>query len=202
MKPKLYYHFTGDTLRDGSAIPQIGDWLVHKGEVVPCESGLHASDHPFDAMQYAKGGKLHLVELGDVIIANGDPVDKVASNKRKIVATIDATEVMRAFARRCALDVLPLWKDAPEIVVRYLKTGDESIRAAARDAAWAAARAAGRDAAWDAARAAAWAAAWDAAWAAAWDAAWAAARDASFSKYRGWFKEMVDTEFQKKGKTV
>ena len=52
------------------------------------------------------------------------------------------------------------------MVLEYLRTGDESLRAAARAAAWDAARAA----AWDAAGAAAGAAAWAAAGAAAWDA--------------------------------
>ena len=102
----------------------------------------------------------------------------------------DASEFeMRKFARLCAQDVLHLW-DAPEIVKRYLETGDENIRenarAAANTAAWAAACAA-----WGAARDAAWAAAWAAACAAwgaardaadAWDAAdatWGAARDAA-----------------------
>ena len=107
----------------------------------------------------------------------------------------DATPVYRAFALEEALRVAHLWV-APPIVLRYLRTGDESIRVAAEDAARAAARAA-RAATWaaasDAARAAgaaAWATAWaaagdagDAAWAAArdaaWDAAWAAARAAA-----------------------
>ena len=41
----------------------------------------------------------------------------------------------------CALDVIHLW-NPPSIVIEYLKTGDEKIRAAASDAARAAARAA------------------------------------------------------------
>ena len=109
---------------------------------------------------------------------------------RTYVGVVEATVLLRQFARECALDVIHLWK-APEVVVQYLKTGDESLRdvawAAARDAAWAAARdaaraaagAAARDAAGDAAGAAAGAAARDAAWAAAGDAAWGAARDAA-----------------------
>ena len=61
---------------------------------------------------------------------------------------------IRRFACQCALDVIHLW-NAPPIVKRYLKTGNEKLRAAAGDAAWAAAGAA----AWAAARAAARAAA-------------------------------------------
>ena len=46
--------------------------------------------------------------------------------------------MLREFARWCALSVIDKW-DAPEIVRRYLETGDESIRAAAIAAASAAA---------------------------------------------------------------
>ena len=104
-------------------------------------------------------------------------------SKRRILKSIDAEKLLRDFARWNALQVLHLWPEAPEIVVRFLKTGDEPIRAAARAAAWDAARAA----AWDAARAAAWAAARDAAGAAARDAA----RDAFIAKSRNKFASMV-----------
>ncbi len=108
----------------------------------------------------------------------------------------DATDVLRRFARKCALDVIHLW-DAPDVVVRFLKTGDESLREAAKDAAKDAARSAGTsgaagrdiwnaiDAAWYAGRSAYWAAwpdtgdaAWFAARSSARDAVWAVATDA------------------------
>lgn len=69
-------------------------------------------------------------------------------------------EVWERFARWCALQVIHLW-DAPEVVRRFLETGEEAS-AAASAAAWAesaAARAAWEAAAW-AESAAAWAAAW------------------------------------------
>ena len=196
MKRSLY-HFTGSTLRDGSPIPEPGVWLKHDGPVIPCKSGLHASEHPFDALAYAPGNLLHKVRLRGNITPHGNPVDKYCASERRIVATIDAECVMRSFARRVALDAVKrYWLEAPEVVVEYLKTGDETKRAAARDAAgdaawaaardaaWAAARAAARDAAWDAARAAAWDAARAAAEDAAGDAAWAAARDAAWAAAR------------------
>ncbi len=211
---KIYYHFTDDKLRDGRPIPSIGKWLVHKGPLVPCESGLHASEHPFDALGFAPGNLLHRVVLRGEIVPHGSPVDKVCARQRKILQTVDATDLLRRFARRCALDAVEkYWPGAPKIVIDYLKTGEDSLRDAARDAAWAAAgdaaqaeagAAAGdaaRDAAWAAAWAAAgdaaWAAAGDAAWDAAWAAAWAAAGDAARAKYRLWFQEMVDEEFSK-----
>ncbi len=203
-KQKIYYHFTGNTLRNGQPIPLIGKWFKHTGKLLPCESGLHASEHPFDALRYAPGNLLHRVVLRGEVIPNGNPIDKVCARERKIVATINAGKMCRAFARRVALDVIDKW-DAPKIVLDYLKTGDEFLREAARGAAWAAASDAAWDAAWDAARdaasSAAWGADWAAAWGAAWDAACAAARnaarDAAFQKYRGWFAEMVDAEFAK-----
>jgi hypothetical protein len=149
------WHFVGKTLRDGSPIPADGEWLEFKGNLKMCATGLHASKDPFDALSYAPGGTLCLVECAGEII-EGD--DKLVCSRRKIVARMDATEMLRYFARMQALSVVHLW-DPPDVVLDYLMTGDELIRVAAWVAAWAAAR----DAAWDAARDAARAAAWDAA---------------------------------------
>src|SRR5574343_2040907 len=174
------YHFVGDKLRDGCPVPPDGEWLVHDGPVRMCESGLHASRHPFDALMYAPGPILCLVDC-DAIDAEEN--DKLVCRRRRIVARFDATDMLRAFARQCALDVIHLW-DAPQVVRDYLTTGDESLRDGTRDAAWAAARDAARAAARAAARDAAWAAARDAAWEAARDAAWDAARDAAWDAAR------------------
>ena len=176
----IAYHFVGDTLRDGRPIPADGEWLVHDGDVAICETGLHASKHPYDALQYAPGPVLCLVECEDIVTEQDD---KFVCRRRRIVKRFDATDTMRAFARHCALSVIHLWA-APDVVRRYLETGDESLRAAARDAAW--------DAAWDAARAAAR----DAAWAAAWDAAWDAARAAAWDAHKTKFAEVVDAKFK------
>ena len=171
------WHFLaqGSVMRDGRKAPRDGVKLVHRGEVIPCESGLHASEHPMDALNYAPGPVLCLVECGGTIRAHGDPEDKIACSERTIIARMDATPLLREFARMQALKVAHLLDNPPDVVVDYLATGGDSIRAAARDAA----RAAAWDAARAAARVAAWAAAWDAARAAAWDAARAAARDAA-----------------------
>ena len=189
-KPIRAYHFVGAALRDGSPIPADGEWLSVEGPLVMCEHGLHWSRHPFDALQYAPGETLCLVEVdGDI----QEQADKGVSRRRKILARFDATDLLWKQARKSALSVIHLW-DAPAIVREYLETGDETNRAAARAAAWAAAmdtemdtamaaaRAAARDTAWAAAMAAARAAARDAADAAdaAWDTAMAAARAAAW----------------------
>jgi hypothetical protein len=124
----LGYHFTdGDRLRNAEPVPPVGEWLVHLGPVVPCQSGLHASEHPMDALNYAPGLILHLVELVGDLIPHGDPIDKFCGRCRRIIASIDASELLRTFARLCAMDVIGLW-DAPEVVRRYLESGDEAIR--------------------------------------------------------------------------
>lgn len=200
----IAYHFVGETLRDGRPVPADGEWLKHVGEVKLCASGLHWSEHPFDALQYAPGGTLCLVEYDGETI-KGD--DKGVSRRRRIVKRIDAEPLMREFARWCALRVIHLW-DAPDVVRQYLTTGDESLRAAARATALGAARsaagAAARAAAWDAARAAARAAALDAARdvavyaaaAAARAAPRGAARRAAGAAQREHFGRMVEAAFE------
>jgi hypothetical protein len=164
------WHFVNGTLRDGRPIPADGEVLRYTGPLVMCESGLHASREPFDALQYAPGATLCLVNCSGEIV-EGD--DKLICTERTIIARMDATDLLRYFARMQALSVIHLWDTEPkDVLLDFLMTGDESLRAAAWAAAWDAAR----DAAWAAARDAAWAAARDAAWAAARDAAWAAAR--------------------------
>ena len=185
---ELAWHFVGETLRDGSPIPADGEWLEYSGPVVMCESGLHASIDPFDALQYAPGPVLCRVEVDGVVQRHND---KLVCSRRRIVARRDVTDMLRLFARQCASDVLHLWA-APEIVVRYLATGDESIRDDACAAAWASA--AGASAAWSAACAAAGDAACAAAGAAAWNAALAAARAAARAAQRERFNAMVRAE--------
>ncbi|HEY1326256.1 MAG TPA: hypothetical protein VGI14_04915 [Casimicrobiaceae bacterium] len=213
------YHFVGGTLLDGRPIPADGEWLTHEGEAVLCKSGLHASKCPFDALAYAPGQTLCLVECDDVV---AEEDNKFVCRRRKIVARFDATEMLFAFARWAALGVIDLW-NAPDVVRKFLETGDESLRAAARaaaraargparDPAWAA-RAAAWDAAADAAADAARTAAWDAAWAVAWattvdrtaawdaaaDAAAEAAADAKRAEQRAHFKACVDEQFAASG---
>ena len=157
------WHFVGDTLRDGSPVPADGVTLTHDGPLVVCKQGFHASERIIDALTYAPGDKICRVEVEGCEPQGHN--DKLVCRSRTILWRIDGETVLREFVRKCALDVIHLW-DAPNVMRKYLETGDESKQAAA----WAAARAA--------ASAAASAAARNAARNAAWDAAWAAARDA------------------------
>jgi hypothetical protein len=71
------------------------------------------------------------------------------ATERTILWRIDGERVLREFARKCALDVIHLW-DAPEVVKKYLETGDWRLRSAAKaaSAAWAADAAKAASAAW------------------------------------------------------
>ena len=205
------YHFTtSNALRDGRPIPATGEWFGHIGPIVPCSCGLHASEHPIDALKYAPGPRLHRVELAGDLVQHGDPADKWVGRRRRIIASIDATAILREHARWCALQVIGLW-DAPQVVREYLETGDADIWSAARreanDAAYAA---------WDpdpvariavqAARVA-WVAcsAWEAAWDATWDARVAvritrgidAGGTTEWDAQRTHFAALVDREFAK-----
>ena len=199
MSSVLAWHFVGDTLRDGSPIPGDGVKLTYQSTCKLCESGLHASIIPFDALKYAPGNTLCRVLCSGRIIESSD---KLVCSERTILQRMDATEMLYFYARMQAIKVIDLWS-APDVVIDYLMTGDESLMDEARgaaigasmDAIWdpslmaagaaarAAARAAGLGADWGApsvaARAAAIGAARDAARAAAWDAARAAPRDAA-----------------------
>ena len=119
---------------------------VHRGDLVLCQSGLHASRRITDALKWAPGPILCRVECGGEVV---EGADKLVCTRRKYLAVVDATAVLLKFARLCALDVIDNW-DAPGVVIRYLRTGDEQLRAAAwaamdamdamdaRGAAWAA----------------------------------------------------------------
>lgn len=200
------YHFTLDTLRDGSPVPAIGETLRHEGPLMFGTDGLRASECPWDALRYAPGPRLHRVELGGRIKQGGD---RIVASQRTILASMDATSLLRAFARQCALDVIVLW-DAPHVVRLYLENGNEAHRDAAGQAAYirgwvagtapesaanAAARAAAR-ATVKGAVVAAVAAAWNAAMAASGGTievvAWDKEREAIRAAHRERFRAMVE----------
>lgn len=126
--PILAYHFFRDTLRDGTPVPADGEALeVPDPERLElCRYGLHASRCPLDALHYAPGPNLARVALSGAI---EEGCDKLCAQRRVIIQRIDATELLRQFARECALNVIHLW-DAPDVVREYLETGDEAARGA------------------------------------------------------------------------
>ena len=160
MSKTIYWHFseTNRLLRysDGREIVA-GQTLEIEGEPELCKRGLHACKNLLDACNYAPGPYIWAVELsGRVIHGN----DKSVATKRKALWGYDATEVLREFARFVALDAVRKYWDTkkfgvfPEVTMKYLETGDESLRSAAESAAWSAAWSAARSAAESAAESA------------------------------------------------
>ena len=189
----LAWHFCTADRRlgydDGREIV-VGQTLSVKGHLELCKCGLHGSIRARDALRYAPGPIICRTRHGGDIL-RGD--NKLCSSERTVIAMADATDELCAFARWCALSVLHLW-DAPDIVRRYLETGDESIRAAAEAAAWDATGVAARVATWDAIWAVAGGAARAAARVATRVAAWDAARDAA--------EEAQNTELERRLHTL
>lgn len=196
----LAWHFsTGElAFQERANTPPIKGGITYRRDpekLQLCEYGLHASIKPGDALEYAPGSIVSRVRLSGRIVKSHD---KCVASVRKHLWVMNADDVLREFARWCALEVIHLW-GPPQIVIDYLKTDNEKLRdaaaATARDAAGDAARAAARYAARAAAGVAAevavraaedaatWAAtasaedAWDAAGVAAWVAARYAARE-------------------------
>lgn len=180
------WHF----IRSDMALGYEDGRIAKPGEVISVDgptklyrSGLHASKKIMHALGYAPGPVICRVRLsGDMKFDQ----DKMVGLNREIlwyVSEEESEQILWSFARKCALDVVHLW-DCPDIVLRYLKTGDPQIRNAARDAAkrtegdtaWNAAKDAAIDAAKNAARVTSWSWAWGDAWGAACDAACDAAR--------------------------
>ena len=160
MKTVRAYYFSNKEKRlrhgDGRKIRK-GVTHTFQGEPRLCCQGLHGSIKPLNALRYAPGPIIWKVELsGEMDI--GD--DKISAQNRKYIEGIDGTELLRKFARMCALDVVdkikPYTSEADyDLIVKYLKTGNEDLRSAARSAAWSAAWSAAESAAESAARSAA-----------------------------------------------
>jgi len=184
---KTYYYFSTNEkkLRYGDNRPiKEGETHSVEGELVLCENGLHASERVIDALKYAPGSTLWLVELSGEIV---EGEDKVCARSRKYIKEIDCEELLREFARKQALINIEKIKpycsaEAFSLIVDYLETGNDELRSAAwsaaRSAAWSAESAeSAESAAWSAARSAE-SAAESAARSVAWSAAWSAARSA------------------------
>lgn len=116
---------------DGRRI-QIGRTHKVKPPIEICRRGLHLSIRPLDALKHTSGNIVWRVRAGGKIYQHHDKL--VCSERTYIAGGIDVSDTLRKFARLCALDIIHLW-NPPDVVVRYLRTGNESLRDAARNAA-------------------------------------------------------------------
>lgn len=111
---KQYYKFMYN--RNGKLRSAHGrtNWVISKeysvkGKIVKCENGFHASEQPYDALQYVKGDVLALVEVsGDC----DNDKDKVCYRTMKIVKAYKWTKLDSvALAIYCAEQVLKIYED-------------------------------------------------------------------------------------------
>jgi hypothetical protein len=116
---------------DGRLI-QVG--VTHHVDGTPriCKWGLHASRNIFDALDYATDLVCWRVRLSGIVVEDEDQL--AATDRTYLAGGSDIFLILQMLACRCALDVAHLW-DAPEIVVQYLKTGDEALRKKAASSA-------------------------------------------------------------------
>ncbi len=166
------WHFLKDDWHtgEGNLLVEIGKPIEHDGPLIPRSAGLHASPRIIDALGHARGSVITRVECGGPF---AEDAEIFVSTTRTVRWGYNATEELRAFARRSALSVVAAW-DPPQVVLDWLNTGNPELRSAAWSAAWSAAE----SAAWSAAASAAWSAARSAAWSAA-----SAARSAASAAY-------------------
>lgn len=191
----LGWHWTdGEELRDGTPLV-VGKTYRHEGELILCPllsdlergaGGYHACRLILNGLEYALGCTVSRVLCsGDII----EDRDKFVARERKVLWTVDATDILHEFACQCAEEALAMVDPPDPRSVGAIAVKRAWLRGEATDSdladAWSAARSAMGAAVWNAslsaARAAALAAARDSArysaLAAVWDAELAAARD-------------------------
>ncbi len=141
----FYFSNEAKTLRYGDN-RKIRTGITHKvkGKPVLCKNGFHASIKPLDALKYAPGSYLWFVELGGKIVKGGD---KCCATERTYISGFNAEELSHEFSRKCA--AVNIEKIKPyctgkdyQLILKWLKTGDEGLREAACSAANSAARSA------------------------------------------------------------
>lgn len=125
----LAWHFLrndGSTSVNVYYKPEPNSTEIFKGELIICNSGLHACKRAIDALYYAPGDLIRRVDLRGNIIH--DKYKSCASERHEIWRN-DASNVLKEFARWCAYStVVSNWPDAPNSVNEWLATGDEKTR--------------------------------------------------------------------------
>ena len=138
--PETYFYFsrTNKKLRyEDNRIIRTGITHKVKGDLRICYNGLHASKSIMDALGYAPGPYLWVVTLSEDTIKG---TDKACARTRTYLAGANIEKVLRKFARKQAL--INIEKIKPyctnrqyELILRWLKTGDETIRKNVQSAA-------------------------------------------------------------------
>lgn len=138
------WHFTASALRDGRPIPPAGEWLVHRGPVCLCASGLHASERLLDALAHAPGRAptllLHRVDCDEIVERSSR---QLVCRRRRIEASrqVEPAALVRLAAEAACLAAWCAGLYLPDLLAA-LEAADREDWQTAGDAALAAARAA------------------------------------------------------------
>ena len=175
------YHFLKEGMTGGYGNEPpwtVGERREVKGKLSLCQWGYHYGFTPNDALDYASGPILCLVE-----VQKRGPKDgtKGCSRSRKLLKAVNVERIFHELACDIAEDVLPIFEEKhpgdkrPRLAIeakRKWLNGEitEEALTAAREAAGAAAKAA------------------------VGAAAWSAARAAALAKYQGWINDSLAAE--------
>jgi hypothetical protein len=157
-------------LCEGSSCPSDGTEQTYAGHIVLGEAGFHAYLHPADLLGVSRAYARPVACLVACTEIHDRDATRLVCRRWRVVAKVNVADVAWPYARAEAARVADYWR-APEIVRRYLATGDTAILGQALVAAtsptcqptgrWATRRARrecqapGRRAIWEAARRAA-----------------------------------------------
>ena len=131
----------------------VGQVLTVEPPIVPYQHGLHASVKLIDALEYASGPLLCLVELSGEIVPHGG--DKHVASVRRVLAMANVTRTLHEFACEVAEETLLNERAQGREPDARSWAALETKRRWLRGEAWAAAMDAARHASWVAANAAA-----------------------------------------------
>lgn len=127
-KTVLAWHFLcpGETLRTGDRAPKDGEWLIYKYRPSICQTGLHASSHPFDALKYAPSLTLCLVRCTKPTAVHED---KFVCQARQIVARRNVKPLILEMARMAVLSEVSRRSahtdNVSQSLLDYLITGEK-----------------------------------------------------------------------------
>ena len=111
MSKILAYHFLKSDMCSGEGHEppwKEGETRTLDGEIVICAHGYHASRTPWDALGFAPGPVLCLVEVERV----EEHTEKLVSRSRRLIKAVNVERELREFAADCAERVLPFYEEA------------------------------------------------------------------------------------------